>query len=130
MKPKELKILTSKRKECGMTNGSGLSFILTFPFGDSCKTSYLKNGFEAGKTNTYSTSSLGGDCSSRRFSEGLSKLEFQHSGSDDLCFGRVEIELDNGDRYGCPAGDDWSLNNDDKSSCTPVKLFSGYYTYS
>lgn len=130
-----LKITTGKKKECSLnslnSSGSKVYVGLSGPNGEFCETSALEVSdliFGAEEKKTFQASSFG-DCSSRKFSDGITKMLFKHVGTNDWCFEGAEIELDNGERFGCPARENFKLANNEKRTCQTVRLHAGYYEY-
>lgn len=120
-----MKIATRAGYDCGMQSG-GISIAISGPNGEYCgpfDVAASGSSLNAGGEDQLVASQMG-DCTARKFSDGISRFLFKHSGDDDWCFGGAEVELDNGDQYGC-SEEEFSLVDDEIGTCIPVKLAAG-----
>ena len=105
---KNLKITTSNRQSCSTNNLSTLSAIMVFAGGDKCVTQISPASYDKGSTKTFTPADIG-ICGERKYSSRLTNFELvmdqMDQGDDGWCFNSMEIEMKNGDLYGCNSPD-------------------------
>ena len=120
--------MTSNRQSCSTKSLAGLTVSMAFTKGDSCSAPLPSSNFKRGLTTAFVAMNLQ-VCGKRKFSSGLTGFSLELDDAEDgesWCFNSMELEMKNGDLYGCVSSNPMKpINKGDKISCNPVLLEKG-----